>query len=180
MGDFGLAEPYESYKKDDPLPKPQPLATGAAYQPGGPFTSEAGAAVTALVAAGHSVEVAAAATGRSRTTVWRWVCRGKADIADGVQSELAAFAHDYLTAEARALGQLEDNMLEFSRSDWRAAAHLAERKNPALYGKQVTPRLVRQVVDRIVDHVQERATAEEYDRFCELLSGDIDVEGIET
>ena len=95
------------------------------------------------------------------------------------EAELAAFAYDYLTAEARALGQLEDNMLEFSRSDWRAAAHLAERKNPALYGKQVTPRLVRQVVDRIVDHVQEQATAEEYDRFCELLSGDINVEGIE-
>lgn len=187
-GTFGLAEPKtgqakkaraeaERKAKADILKIPPARSPIAA--PGQPFTPEAGAVVVSLLAAGHSLESAAASVGRDRTAVWRWRRRGETDAAQGIDSELARFAANYHHATGAALAQHEATMSEHARHDWRAGAFLMARQRPDLYGQKVTPRMVRLIVDRILDHVQEQATAAEFERFVELLSGDINVEGIE-
>lgn len=180
-GNFGLTEP------EKPKPPPEPLSApdealpvpGAAYAPGSPFTPEAGAAVTALLSQGHSQEVAADSVGRKAVTIRRWRRLGERDLEAGLDTPLARFAQDFTRAKGQADAQLEANAIEHSRVHWKPALELLARRRPDLYSHKATPQLLRLLVERILDTVQERATPEEFAAFCEYLDPDtISIEGI--
>lgn len=181
--DFGLAQPKtgewkraraEAAKRKR-LPKAKPTPIPSLAKQGGGFSPERGAAVLAMLQAGHSLEVAAGGAGAHRVTVWRWVQRGRADLEAGVQSELATFAKDYAHAEASALAQAESNLLEHGRNDWRANVRFLEARRPDTWGPKATGPLVARVVDAVLERVRELGTPEEYQRLVEMLSGDIEV-----
>jgi hypothetical protein len=172
----GEAKRARAKPKPPKRQRPEPMP-GLAKQQG--FTPEAGATVVALISAGHSLEAASAGVERHRTTVWRWFKHGLADLDAGIGSELAKFARNYQLAEGQALAQMEGYLVEQARQDWRANVRYLASKRPEVWSSKATTPLILRIIDRILDHVRERATPEEYERFVDLLSEPIEVEEVE-
>lgn len=97
------------------------------------YTPAIGKRICELVAAGVSVEGAAASQGIGKRTVYDWRERGQADDAD---ESLAKFALDLEKAMGDIEARLTMNVTARAKADWRAGAWWLERRRPEVYGDQ--------------------------------------------
>jgi len=143
------------------------------------FTVENRAAILGAIKLGVSIDAAARAGNADRTTVWRWVQRGRDDIAQGIESEWADFARKYASAEAEVSAQVEANIVEQSRQNWKAGAWWLDRRKPDVYSRQATLPIAQQIADAFLHRIRQRCRPETYKDVCDNALGDF-IEASET
>src|SRR5579859_7025862 len=97
------------------------------------------------LAAGASVEVAAAAAGVGSTTVYTWKARGQRE-STGRYRE---FWEALRAREAQVQLSLAATVRQAMPTDWRAAAWMLERRWPNDWGRHDKVTLIRAEVDRL-------------------------------
>ncbi len=75
------------------------------------FTESTRSAILGAMRCGVSYETAARAAGVTKMTPWRWLQQGKEDEERGIESEHAAFARDFLEAEAAVIASVETSVV---------------------------------------------------------------------
>lgn len=91
---------------------------------------------------GATFETSCEAIGIAASTGWEWLARGTGRDPDRPSTpEFAEFAEALTRARARAEQREVELILRAAEDDWRAAAWMLERRNPARYGRNPTQRL---------------------------------------
>lgn len=92
------------------------------------FTSETRGAILAALRIGVGLERTAQAAGVSRQTLWRWLRRAMREEENGEETEYVRFAVAVGQVDGEILGQVESNIVQASREDWRAGAWYLSRR----------------------------------------------------
>lgn len=100
------------------------------------LTPELISEVAARIATGAHFEAVAVASGIGRATLYRWLEKGEADEEHDVDSLERVFRDAVSRATAEAEEVLAGMIRRHALDDWRAAAFLLERRNPAVWGKR--------------------------------------------
>lgn len=94
------------------------------------------AQVVKALQAGNTREAAARFAGIASRTLRRWMDEGEADLEEGRETQLARFAFDVLSAEARAEVTMTSLVLKHAQEQWTAAAWWLERRRPQSWAKR--------------------------------------------
>ena len=137
------------------------------------FTESTRGAILGAMRCGVSHEAAAQAAGVDPTTLWRWVTRGREDLARAVESEYATFTEEFLRAEAKIIGEVETSVVHNAtkRHDQHAAAWWLSKKRPGTYGKDSATEIARQCATELLDLVRARCPEEVYQSVVEAIAG---------
>ena len=102
--------------------------------------------ILAYVCAGNTYEIAAEATGVSRSTFYGWQSRGKSaikvtrreDRTDDIERPYVDFFKALEKAKAIAIATAVVRVRDAMTDDWRAAIAFLERRDPSHWGKRRT------------------------------------------
>jgi hypothetical protein len=98
--------------------------------------------ICGAVERGATFETACEANRIAASTGWEWLSRGMGRDPDRPSTpEFAEFAEALTRARAKAEQREVELILKAAEDDWRAAAWMLERRNPARYGRNPVQRV---------------------------------------
>jgi hypothetical protein len=130
-----MAQPRKPARKSPPAPRRGARAPAKRRRPGRPtkLTPEAIAQLEQLVRAGTTIDVAAAAVGVNRATIYRWLAAGE-------KARKGTYTRQLREAVERARAESESVLVArigqaAAKGSWQAAAWLLERRFPERWMK---------------------------------------------
>jgi hypothetical protein len=120
-----------------------------------------------LVRAGNFLEVAATAVGIHRSTVHRWMQRGR----EQSRGRYKKFLQQIEKAQAECESRDVALVAKAAGTDWRAATWRLERRAPRRYGPRVQ-QAVQQELDAVLGRLEKGLTPEIYDQVLQLIAAD--------
>jgi transposase len=154
-------------------PKPGQPELDQPKQPGRPpklqLTPEVQARIVQAVSAGSYLDTAASYAGVARSTMYRWLNRGRRD-KKGVYAEFAKAVHKAMAdAEIRDITQIA----KATEASWQASAWRLERKFPDRWGRRdprgYTSEQFTSFVMRLSEIVKDLLGAEQRQAFAQKL-----------
>jgi transposase len=132
------------------------------------YTAPIGQHICKLVAAGVSVEAAAATQGVTKRTVYNWRERGAAG-----EEPYATFNRALEKAQGDIEAALTTNVTRRSKDDWRAGAWWLERRRPEVYGDQAAlDRKLHAEYVRMLDAAKRTLDPDSYKRFVAAVAAE--------
>lgn len=113
----------------------------------------------------NSLEDAAALCGLERSTVFRWMQKGR----EQSRGRYRDFFNAIEAAKAGRRKKFAATMLTHGFKHWQALAWLAERTDPERFGLRIKVQ-VNEELERILDKLQRQLTPQEYERALEAIS----------
>jgi len=130
------------------------------------FTRELGDKICKLVAAGVSVEAAAAFERVSKATVYSWREQGMAG-----KKPFADFAAELERAQSSVEARLSMNVVTRSKDDWRAGAWFLERRMAERFGEQgKLERKLEEIVEKVLDAARQEMDSDSHQRLLRKLA----------
>jgi hypothetical protein len=127
------------------------------------FDERAGAAIVGATRAGCSMKTAARAGGRDRTTVYRWLARGRDDRAARIETVFSQFLDEYEHAESEMLAEVEANVITQSKRDWKAGAWVLKHRHPTTYNREGAAEVAQEVAEALMSRIRQRCRPETYE-----------------
>jgi len=122
-----------------------------------------------LIRAGNYLEVAATAAGVHRTTLHRWMKRGREQERGRYRKFLVAVEKAQAEAESRDVALIA----KAAGEDWRAAAWRLERKQPRRYGPRVQVS-VQEELNAVIDRLERNLAPEIFEQVLNAIANGSD------
>jgi IS30 family transposase len=131
------------------------------------------AAIVGAVRAGCSMRTAARAGGRDRSTVYRYLQRGKSDREEGIENAYTRVLDEYEHAESELIAEVEANVISQSKRDWKAGAWVLKHRHPTTYNREGAAEVAQEVAEALLHRIRQRCRPETYQDVVENALDDV-------